>query len=128
MIGSRPLLSITALLLALAGGTGVFAPELIIGAGALWPGQLLGAAWLGLAALDWTGRGTIIGGIYGRPLLLANSTNFLIGALVLLRAALVPSAPGWLWAAFGVSAVLAGLYGWRLVKGAPERELNTSPG
>ena len=38
----------------------------------LWLAQLLGAALLGLAFLNWVQRHTLVGGIYGRPLLLAN--------------------------------------------------------
>jgi hypothetical protein len=38
----------------------------------LWLVQLLGAALLGLAVLNWVQRYALVGGIYGRPLLLAN--------------------------------------------------------
>ena len=48
--------------------------------------QLLGAAWLGLAALNWLQRRTIIGGIYLRPLVFANTMHYLVAALVLLKA------------------------------------------
>lgn len=38
----------------------------------VWLAQLLGAALLGLAFLNWVQRHALMGGIYGRPLLLAN--------------------------------------------------------
>jgi hypothetical protein len=54
---------------------------------ALWLGQLLGAAWLGMAALNWLNRSTVLGGIYGRPVVMANLALYCVSALVLLRAA-----------------------------------------
>ena len=37
-----------------------------------WLGQLLAAAWLGVAASTWLQRRAVLGGIYGRPTVLAN--------------------------------------------------------
>lgn len=31
----------------------------------VWLGQLLGTAWLGVAALNWLNRSAVLGGIYG---------------------------------------------------------------
>ncbi len=53
--------------------------------------QLLGAAWLALAMLDWVSRGTVIGGIYGRPLVVTNLTCFGISTIVVAK--LVLQAP-----------------------------------
>ena len=47
--------------------------------------QLLGALYLGLAVLNWMNRGTLIGGIYGRPVSMANFFNFSVGALALVK-------------------------------------------
>jgi hypothetical protein len=47
--------------------------------------QLAGAAWVGFALVNWTARGTLIGGIYGRPIALGNFAHFAIGAIVLLK-------------------------------------------
>jgi hypothetical protein len=47
--------------------------------------QLAGAAWVGLALMNWAARGTLIGGIYGRPIALGNFAHFAIGAIVLLK-------------------------------------------
>jgi len=38
----------------------------------VWLAHLLGATLLGLAFLNWVQRHALMGGIYGRPLLLAN--------------------------------------------------------
>jgi hypothetical protein len=50
--------------------------------------QLLGAALLGNAVLNWLARQAVLGGIYGRPLAVGNLTHCLLGGLVLLRAAI----------------------------------------
>jgi hypothetical protein len=104
------LLSVSALSLAVLGLACLFAPTatlsaLLLGPANLFPalpGQLLGAALLGLAALNWLSRGSAVGGIYGRPLVVANLAHFLVGALVLLRPALVLpfQASRWLLLAF----------------------------
>jgi hypothetical protein len=47
--------------------------------------QLAGASYLGFAFTNWTARGSIIGGIYARPLSLGNFVHFLSGSLALLK-------------------------------------------
>ena len=53
---------------------------------ASWLGQIVGAGWLAVAALNWLSRSTLIGGIYGRPVVLTNLILYFIGSMVLLRA------------------------------------------
>jgi hypothetical protein len=50
--------------------------------------QLLGALYFGFAMLNWMAKGSVIGGIYNRPIALANFTHFLIGGLALVKALL----------------------------------------
>lgn len=47
--------------------------------------QVIGALYLGLAMANWMGKGLTVGGIYGRPLSIANFTHFFIGAIALLK-------------------------------------------
>jgi hypothetical protein len=47
--------------------------------------QLLGAAYYAFAILNWMAKGAIIGGIYNRPIVIANLTHFLIGGLALTK-------------------------------------------
>jgi len=84
---------------------------------ALWLGQLLGAAWLGVGALNWWSRATILGGIYGRPIVLVNLAIYFIGVLVMLGAARRAKLPGAAWTAVGLAVVLAVAYGWLLWRG-----------
>lgn len=56
--------------------------------------QMIGALYLGFAVLNWLLRSSIVGGIYGRPLVLANLTHFLIVAIPLVRWAASGAPPG----------------------------------
>jgi len=47
--------------------------------------QLTGALYFGFAMVNWMVKGSIIGGIYNRPIAIGNFTHFLIGALALLK-------------------------------------------
>ncbi|HEU4642584.1 MAG TPA: hypothetical protein VFS44_09025 [Gemmatimonadaceae bacterium] len=84
---------------------------------AAWLGQLLAAAWLGVAALNWLQRTALLGGIYGRPIVFANLALYFVSALSLLRALVAGAASPALWLAFVPLAVLAAVYGALLVRG-----------
>lgn len=47
--------------------------------------QLAGALYLGFAMLNWSAKGTLLGGIYGRPIIMANFTHFAIGTIVFVK-------------------------------------------
>ncbi len=47
--------------------------------------QLLGALYLGFAMLNWMAKGSLIGGIYNRPIAIGNFMHFTIGALALIK-------------------------------------------
>lgn len=117
-------------LLFLGGAALLFAPDAVLPrlvpgfpAGGEWLGQLLAAALLGLAALDWLSRSTLLGGIYGRPVVLANTAFYFIAAMVLLRHAVGRDVPAALWIVAVPVALLAGVYGWLLLRGPAERDL-----
>jgi hypothetical protein len=91
----RLLLSSSAAILAALGVGITFLPqELLIHVGARSTGasvlliQILGASLLGFAALNWMSRGAHTGGIYGRPVTMANFFHFAIGAAALLKGAI----------------------------------------
>jgi hypothetical protein len=84
---TRLAVSLAAAILAISGAVLLFFPESLrpaATAGALPIGQLLGAALLGFAAMNWIARGAALGGIYGRAVVAGNHAHFTIGALVLL--------------------------------------------
>ena len=47
--------------------------------------QLLGAFYFAFAMLNWMSKASLIGGIYNRPITIANLTHFLIGGLALIK-------------------------------------------
>jgi hypothetical protein len=47
--------------------------------------ELLGAALLGFAAMDWIARGSALGGIYGRAVVAGNQTHLTVGAILLVK-------------------------------------------
>ena len=79
------------------------------------PVTLLGAAWLGLGALNWVQRRGILGGAYGRPVVLANLFHYFIGATVVLKSAQQGVAAAWLIVV--PFAILALAYGALLFRG-----------
>ena len=48
--------------------------------------QLLGALYFAFGMVNWMAKGSLIGGIYARPIAIGNLTHFMIGALALLKA------------------------------------------
>lgn len=84
---------------------------------AAWLGQLLAGAWLGLGAANWISRTSVLGGIYGRPIVMGNAALYLVSALSLLRALLGGTAPRAMWVACAITLVLAVAYGALLLRG-----------
>ncbi len=91
-MNTKILMTASSLALGLAGAAASFAPaELLraLGSPAAEPRppliQLLGAAYIAFALANWTAKGSLIGGIYARPLSLGNCVHFLVGALALAK-------------------------------------------
>jgi hypothetical protein len=92
------LMSASALVLGLLGALGSFAPDHVLAwlaapasPALLLAVQVLGALYLGFAALNWMTRHNLIGGIYGRPVVVANLLHFVSAGLAIVR--LVARAP-----------------------------------
>ena len=67
---------------------GLFGPDSLPSPGgvrAVFFVQQFGTALLGLAAINWIGRASPVGGIYGRLLVMGNLTFFMTNALLLVR-------------------------------------------
>jgi hypothetical protein len=107
-----------------AGGLAwLFAPDVVfsrlglaVPSQAAWVGQLLGAAWLGFGALNWVQRRAILGGVYGRPVVLSNLFHYFIGAMVLIKAGQSGAAVA-VWLLAIPFAVLSVAYGALLFRG-----------
>ena len=71
--------------------------------------QVTGALYLGMAIMDWMARDGLLGGVYGKPILLGNLAHFVAGALALLKAASAQSHPS-LWLVAIPYAAFAALF------------------
>ena len=116
--------SLSALVLAVAGITLLFAPDAVLprivpglSAGAAPLGQLIAAGWLAVAWLDWSQRALTIGGIYGRPTVLANFALYFISAFSLARPAMQSGASLWLQLLALVFALFALVYAALMMRG-----------
>jgi hypothetical protein len=94
-VNTKVLLTLSAAVLGAAGIAGLFLPQEILGALGIVPAgvlvltvivQLLAALLFAGAIMNWTARGSLIGGIYNRPVAIANLTHFMIGALTVTKA------------------------------------------
>lgn len=47
--------------------------------------QLLGTLYFAFGVTNWMAKSNIIGGIYGKPILIGNFSHFFIGALTLIK-------------------------------------------
>jgi hypothetical protein len=114
----------SAVVLGIAGVCLLFAPAEISRALAIANGpaqvfpSLLAAAYLGFAMANWAAKDSAIGGIYQRPLCLANLAHFLIGAMSLMRVAV--KAPSMVsMSAAAVYAVFAAFFVWLVFVASP---------
>ncbi|UGB36822.1 hypothetical protein [Frateuria soli] len=100
-------------------GSDVLLPRLVPGASASATvlGQLISAGWLALAWLNWNQRRMLVGGIYGRPTVLANLMLYLVSAFSLGHPAMGGGASPVLLFLTVVFGVLAVVYGALLMRG-----------
>lgn len=115
----RFILTFSAIILFLVGGAALFGPDEI--AHALGPAnpqnvaiaiQLFGGSLMSLAIMDWMSRKNRIGGIYARPLGLANLVLFTTAALTLERAIANGYFPHWVAGICGLFAILGVSFAW----------------
>ena len=100
----RVLMIASALFLALLGLPCVFAPDIVltrlVGSTSVFAEiivQLTGALYVGFAALNWMSKGSLIGGIYGRPVGVGNLLHFFSGALAVVKVIPIIDAPPIAW-------------------------------
>lgn len=74
--------------------------------------QILGSLYFAFAMLNWMTKGSFIGGIYNRPIAVANFTHFFIGGLALIKGvAANHGLPYIFWILAGIYSVFALLFG-----------------
>lgn len=75
--------------------------------------QILGALYFAFGMLNWMTKSSLIGGIYNRPVAVANFTHFLIVGLALIKGLILnPDSPYLIWilgtiySLFGISFIV----------------------
>ena len=103
--------------MAIAGVAGSFLPEATLRFTGSEPDtptvilvQVTAALYMGFALLNWMARGSVIGGIYGRPFIMGNLLHFAVVAALLIKASIVHQEIGVVLIAIAYS-ILAGWFG-----------------
>ncbi|WP_347157713.1 hypothetical protein [Pontibacter chitinilyticus] len=114
---TKLLMSASAGVMALTGIGLTFLPDEILGYFDVSPTallplilQVLGALYFAFAMLNWMAKGNLIGGIYSRPVAIANVTHFVVGGLALLKGAVANPGFTSLWVAGAVYSLFAILF------------------
>lgn len=69
--------------------------------------QIGGALYVGFAMVNWMAKGSLIGGIYSRPVAMGNLAHFGIGAIVLVKGLLAGQTDPVVWVGCAVYSVFA---------------------
>ena len=116
---TKTLMMASSLFLGTAGLPSLFAPEellKILGLPQINPLpvviQLIGALYLSFALMNWISKDNIIGGIYLRPVSIANFAHFTIGALTIVKYQLSDAANAFLWGIMIVYIAFAIIFAW----------------
>ena len=119
MMTARPILASSAAFLFAGGAAALFAPDELAGLLESRPPpgtglliQLLASGMLGFAILNWMSRGQRVGGIYARPLALANTLLFATAALTLGKAVSAGRLPADAAILCGLAAIFAAGFAW----------------
>lgn len=94
-MNTKLLLSASAVVMGAAGVAGSFAPHELLRTLDIEPigalpvlTQILAALYFAFAMVNWLARGSLIGGIYARPVAVGNVAHFVVGGLALVKAVL----------------------------------------
>ena len=104
-MNTKIIMTASAIILGIAGIVLTFIPDEIIdylslemNIALLFLMQILGALYFAFGMLNWMTKTSLIGGIYNRPIAVANFTHFLIAGLALTKGLVTnPSSPYIIW-------------------------------
>ena len=89
-------MSASAIVLGLTGIAMTFIPDVVsttLGAGSDKTSvlliQVLGGLYFGFAMLNWMRKEALLGGIYNRPIVMANMSHFLVAGIAIVKAIMV---------------------------------------
>ena len=118
-MNTKLLMTLSAMILALIGISLIFLPneildylELSVSETLQLLLQIIGSLYFALAILNWMSKGSLIGGIYNRPIAMANLTHFLIAGLALMKGILAnPSLSYVIWSIAIIYSIFAIFFG-----------------
>jgi len=118
-MNTKSLMTLSAMILALIGISLIFLPneildylELSVSETLQLLMQIIGSFYFALAILNWMSKGSLIGGIYGRPIAMANLTHFVIAGLALIKGILAnPSLSYVIWSIAIIYSIFAIFFG-----------------
>ena len=118
-MNTKLLMTLSAIILALIGISLIFLPkeildylELSVSETLQLLMQIIGSLYFALAILNWMSKGSIIGGIYNRPIAMANLAHFVIAGLALIKGILAnPSLSYVIWSIAIIYSIFAILFG-----------------
>ncbi|MBT3608336.1 MAG: hypothetical protein HN815_09080 [Candidatus Marinimicrobia bacterium] len=118
-MNTKSLMTLSAIILALIGISLIFLPkeileylELSVSETLQLLMQIIGSFYFAFAILNWMSKGSIIGGIYNRPIAMANLTHFVIAGLALIKGILAnPSFSYVIWLIAIIYSIFAILFG-----------------
>lgn len=117
-MNTKLLMTSSGLILALAGVFALFAPDVLLPQDTLNLEQmsvlvqLIGALYFAFALMNWTAKDSAIGGIYARPVSLANFGHFFVGTLLLAKHQLSNEFNIFILVALVVYAIFAAFFYW----------------
>lgn len=125
-MNTKIVMTASAIILCASGIVLTFAPEIVISNLKLEPnkmsillGQIIGGLYFAFGMLNWMSKGNLIGGIYNRPIAIANLSHFLIVGLAITKGTISnPDLPYILWVASFVYLLLAVLF-WTILRTHP---------
>ena len=123
-MNTKPLMTLNAIMLALIGISLIFLPKEILDYFELSASdtlellmQITGSLYFAFAMLNWMSKGSIIGGIYGRPIAIANLTHFVIAGLSLIKGIMANTGLSYvIWSiaiAYSIFAILFGIVAFK---------------
>jgi len=118
-MNTKSLMTLSAMILALIGISIIFLPKEILEYLELSVSdtlellmQIIGSFYFAFAILNWMSKGSVIGGIYNRPIAMANLTHFVIAGLALIKGVLAnPSLSYVIWSIAIIYSIFAILFG-----------------
>jgi hypothetical protein len=117
-MNTKLLMTSSSLILALAGVFALFAPDVLLPQDTVNLEQmsvlvqLMGALYFAFALMNWTAKDSAIGGIYARPVSLANFGHFFVGTLLLAKHQLSNEFNIFILVALVVYVIFAALFYW----------------